>query len=92
MVVALAGGVWIFMGAVMIFFVAVIYGFWTVKGSGIELHPFKNPYIGQSGGGPNRVGGSGDDRKRVSYSRGTSAGRGMRPGGTGQRGKRGSRR
>jgi len=92
MVVALAGGAWIFLGVILIFFAGVIYGFWTVKGSGINMHPFKNHYLGQSGGGPNRIGGSGDDRRRVSYSRGTSAGRGMRPGATGAKGKRGSRR
>ncbi len=38
-VVALAGGSWIFLAVVVAFFFAVVYGFYTIKGSGIDKHP-----------------------------------------------------
>jgi protein-disulfide isomerase len=38
---ALAGGTWIFLGFVVVFLVAVIFGYYTVKGSGISLTPFR---------------------------------------------------
>lgn len=38
-VIALAGGSWIFLAVVVAFFFAVVYGFYTIKGSGINKHP-----------------------------------------------------
>lgn len=89
MVLALAGGSWIFLAVVLVFLAAVIYGFWTVRGSGINLREHKRAHGGQ-GGGPPRVGSADGDKRRVSYSRGTSAGRGLGSGGS-ARGRRGTR-
>lgn len=38
---ALAGGAWIFLGFVVVFLFAVIFGYYTIKGSGISLTPFR---------------------------------------------------
>ena len=38
-VIALAGGSFIFLGVMIVFFFAVVYGFYTIKGSGIDKHP-----------------------------------------------------
>lgn len=39
-VLALAGGSWIFIGVVVVLFFAVVYGYYTRRGSGINLHPY----------------------------------------------------
>jgi hypothetical protein len=39
-VVALAGGSWIFIGVVVAVFFAVVFGYYTRRGSGINLHPY----------------------------------------------------
>ena len=36
---ALAGGSFIFLGFIIAFLLAVTYGFYTIKGSGIDKHP-----------------------------------------------------
>jgi hypothetical protein len=38
---ALAGGAWIFLGFVVVFLFAVIFGYYTIKGSGISKTPFR---------------------------------------------------
>jgi protein-disulfide isomerase len=43
---ALAGGTWIFVGFVVAFFFALVFGYYTIKGSGISQRPFRR------GGGP----------------------------------------
>ena len=39
-VLALAGGSWIFIGVVIVLFFAVVYGYYTRRGSGINQHPY----------------------------------------------------
>jgi hypothetical protein len=38
---ALAGGAWIFLGFVGVFLFAVIFGYYTIRGSGISKTPFR---------------------------------------------------
>jgi len=38
-VLALAGGSFIFLGFMIVMFFAVVFGFFTIKGSGIDKHP-----------------------------------------------------
>lgn len=38
---ALTGGSWIFLGVVVVIFFAVVFGYYTVKGSGISLTPYR---------------------------------------------------
>jgi protein-disulfide isomerase len=40
MIVALAGGTWIFLAVVVVLFVAIVFGYYTVTGSGISLTPW----------------------------------------------------
>lgn len=59
---ALAGGSWIFLVFIVVFFFAMVYGFYTRKGSGIDQHPIgggrtDRPGVGQE---PSRIS-SGDD-------------------------------
>jgi hypothetical protein len=49
MVVALAGGTWIFLGVVVLFLVGVIIGFYTRRGSGVDQHPYRHVYGGAPG-------------------------------------------
>jgi protein-disulfide isomerase len=39
-VLALAGGSWIFIGIVVVIFFAVVFGYYTRRGSGINQHPY----------------------------------------------------
>jgi hypothetical protein len=39
-VIALADGSWIFIGVVVVLFFAVVFGYYTRRGSGINLHPY----------------------------------------------------
>ncbi len=47
--IALAGGVWIFMAVIVIALIGVIYGFYTIKGSGIANTPYGKVYGGAPG-------------------------------------------
>ena len=38
-VLALAGGSFIILGVMVVFFFAIVYGFYTIKGSTINAHP-----------------------------------------------------
>jgi protein-disulfide isomerase len=38
---ALAGGAWIFLGFVVVFLFAVVFGYYTIRGSGISKTPFR---------------------------------------------------
>jgi hypothetical protein len=39
-ILALAGGSWIFIGVVVVIFFAVVFGYYTRRGSGINQHPY----------------------------------------------------
>lgn len=69
---ALAGGSFIFLGFIFFMFVAVVVGFYTRKGSGIDEHPYGKIYGGAPGAhGPGSASGR-DDRVAMStWSRGT---------------------
>jgi len=69
---ALAGGAWIFLGAVVLIVVGVIFGYYTRTGSGINERPYGKVY----GGAPGAKGGGSvsgrDDRVTMrDWSRGT---------------------
>ena len=49
MVIALSGGAWIFLGVVLLFLVGVIIGFYTRRGSGMDLHPYRHVHGGAPG-------------------------------------------
>ena len=67
---ALAGGSFIFLGFIFFMFVAVVVGFYTRKGSGIDEHPHGKIYSGAPGAhGPSRV--SGHDGREANWQRGT---------------------
>src|SRR3954449_6091849 len=40
----LAGGAWVFLGVVLAFFLAIIYGLYSGAGSAINQHPYGNEY------------------------------------------------
>jgi hypothetical protein len=40
-IIALAGGSYIFLGVIVLLLVAVIFGYFTYEGSGINAHPAK---------------------------------------------------
>ncbi len=68
---ALAGGAWIFLAFIVVMFFAVVYGYYTERGSGITARPYGKIYSGAPGAkGPGRVSGH-DGLERVRYSRGT---------------------
>ena len=49
MVIALSGGAWIFLGVVVLILVGVIVGFYTLLGSGVDLHPYRHVHGGAPG-------------------------------------------
>jgi len=70
-VLAFARGSWIMVGFCVFLFVAVVVGYYTQKGSGINPRPYGKIYGGAPGAfGPGEVSGR-DSRERVSWSRGT---------------------
>jgi hypothetical protein len=48
-VIALSGGAWIFLGVVIVMLVGVIIGFYTRRGSGMDLHPYRHVHGGAPG-------------------------------------------
>ncbi len=69
---ALAGGSFIFLGFVVILFFAVVYGFYTIKGSAIDKHP--NDGLGGSPGSEGPSEASGKGRSSGNTSEGNSVG------------------
>jgi hypothetical protein len=69
--IALTRGSWILVGFMVILFCGVVYGYYTVKGSGISETPYGKIY----GGAPNagKASASGKDERVTSrdWSRGT---------------------
>ena len=49
MVIAVSGGAWIFLGVVVLMLVGVIIGFYTRRGSGMDLHPYRHVHGGAPG-------------------------------------------
>ena len=72
MAMALAGGSWIFLGFMFVMFFGVVYGFYTVRGSGISETPYE-----RSGSAAPAAKGPGSTAKRYererlhNWSRGT---------------------
>lgn len=69
-IAALAGGWQIFMGVIIVFLFATVYGIYTTKGSGIAERPYGKIY----GGAPGAKGSSsasGHDGREHNWSRGT---------------------
>jgi hypothetical protein len=64
----LAGGALIFGLFLVVFTAAVIYGLYTRRGSGIDEHPYGNPYDAASS---SRAGGGGGREGIADWSRGT---------------------
>jgi len=71
-VLALAGGSLIFLAFIVIFFFAIVYGFYTIKGSAIDAHP--NDGLDGSPGSEGPSQGSGKGRSTGDTSEGQSAG------------------
>lgn len=71
-VLALAGGSLIFLGVVVALFFAVVYGFYTIRGSGINKHPNDGLDSAPGSEGPSQASGKG--RSSGAISEGHSAG------------------
>ena len=68
---AFARGSFVMLGFCFFMFFAIVVGYYTRKGSGIEPRPYGKIYGGAPGAiGPGSVSGK-DDRERVDWSRGT---------------------
>ena len=57
--IALAGGSFIFLGVVIVLFFAVVYGFFTIAGSGINSHPNNGLNGAPGSAGPSHAAGMG---------------------------------
>jgi hypothetical protein len=66
----LAGGTIIFVVFVVLYFVVVTYGLYTRAGSGINQHPYNNPY-GDTPGASRRSSLSHDERASIFTAPGT---------------------
>ena len=68
MVIALSGGAWIFLGVVILTLVGVVIGFYTRRGSGMDLHPYRHVH-GGAPGADNPVHDSGGSDRTASIER-----------------------
>jgi hypothetical protein len=59
MTLAYAGGSWIFLGFVVILLFAVVFGYFTYSGSGINSHPAKGGQGSPGSTEPSSAGGKG---------------------------------
>jgi len=66
----LLGGSFIFLAFIVVFFFAVVYGLYTRAGSGINQHPYRNPY-GDAPGAARKSSLSHDERASINFARGT---------------------
>jgi hypothetical protein len=70
--IALAGGSWIFLGFMVVMFFSVVFGYYTVKGSGISETPYNKIYGGAPGArGPASVSGKDERVTMRDWQRGT---------------------
>lgn len=68
--IELAGGAWTFLAFIIVFTLAVIYGLYTRRGSGINQRPYANAYTNAPGArGPSVL--SHDESAATRYTRGT---------------------
>ena len=58
-VVALAGGSFIFIGVIVIMFFGVVWGYYTISGSGIDKHPNDGLDGAPGSAGPSEASGMG---------------------------------
>jgi hypothetical protein len=66
----LAGGAAIFGAFIVVYFVVLVHALYTRRGSGINQHPYRDPY-GDAPGAWRRSTLSHDDRASIHYARGT---------------------
>jgi hypothetical protein len=65
-------GAWVFIGVVIAMFFGVVYGFYTVRGSGISESPYNKVYGGAPGARGAASASGRDSRERIqNWSRGT---------------------
>ena len=69
-VLALAGGSFVFLGFLVVAFVAVVLGFFTIKGSGIDKHPTDGLDGSPGSAGPSQASGQGRSSGDTSDSHG----------------------
>jgi hypothetical protein len=60
--IALAGGSWIFLGVVILMLVGLVIGFYTRRGSGMDLHPYRHVHGGAPGADSPHHDAGGSDR------------------------------
>jgi hypothetical protein len=65
-----AGGTLIFAAFVVVYFLVVAYSLYTRRGSGINQHPYRDPY-GDAPGAARKSSLSHDERASIQYARGT---------------------
>jgi len=58
-ILALAGGSFIFLGFIVVMFFAVVYGFYTIGGSAINMHPNDGLDGAPGSAGPSEASGKG---------------------------------
>jgi hypothetical protein len=68
--VTLVGGSFIFLAFIVVFFFAVVHGLYTRAGSGINQHPYRDPY-GDAPGAARKSSLSHDERASIHFARGT---------------------
>ena len=69
---ALAGGSWIMLGFMVVMFFAVVFGYYTEKGSGIRARPYGKIYGGAPGArGAGSASGHDDSVVMRDWTRGT---------------------
>ncbi len=69
---AVAGGSWEMVIFMVIMFFGVVYGYYTIKGSGIAQHPHGKIYSDSPGAkGPSNAFGRDESQSMSSWSRGT---------------------
>jgi hypothetical protein len=66
----LAGGAAIFGLFLLVYFVVISFGLYSRRGSGINQHPYSNPY-GDAPGASRKSSLSHDDRASIHFARGT---------------------
>jgi len=66
LVLALAGGSFIILGVMIVFFFAIVYGFYTIKGSTINAHPSDGLDGAPGSEGPSEGSGKGRSSGEVS--------------------------
>jgi hypothetical protein len=66
----IAGGSIIFGLFLLVYFVVIAYGLYSRRGSGINQHPYRNPY-GDAPGAARKSSLSHDERASIHYARGT---------------------